>query len=280
MGGKKYLIVTADDLGLTKSINEGISKACREGVVKNVSVIPTGEAFEDALKTIKDLSLKEIGAHLSLTETKPVLKSSKFFKDHNQLFFDLFLKKVDLREVYLELKAQIELLSNSGVKITHINSHEHIHIIPEILNIFIALAKEFNIPAIRYPRNDRPARPLDVNDTYKKIILSYFSGRTKDIFKMSGLLYTDSFLGLLDAGKLKESLLIEMLNGLDGGVTELVCHPGFLSPEILEDYRWHKGCEEELFALTGDRIKNTIKGNEIRLITYGELLLVRSGEAL
>ena len=271
----KYLIVTADDLGLTESINEGISKAFREGIVKNVSVIPAGEAFEDALKTIKDLSLKEIGAHLSLTETKPILKSSKFFKDHNQLFFDLFLKRVDLREVHLELKAQIELLSNSGVKITHINSHEHIHLMPEILDIFIALAKEFNIPAIRYPRNDRPVRPLDLNDTYKKIILSYFSGRTKDIFKMSGLLYTDSFLGLLDAGKLKEGLLIEMLNGLSGGVTELVCHPGFLSPEVLEDYRWHKDCEEELFALTDSRIKNAIKNNNIRLITYGELPAVK-----
>ncbi|MDP2928936.1 MAG: ChbG/HpnK family deacetylase [Candidatus Omnitrophota bacterium] len=273
MSGVKYLIVTADDLGLTKSINEGISRACRDGIVKSVSVIPTGEAFEDALKTIKDLSLKEIGAHLSLTETKPILKSSKFFKDHNQLFFDLFLKRVDLREVYIELKAQIELLSNSGVKITHINSHEHVHIIPEILDIFIALAKEFNIPAIRYPRNDRAARPLDINDTYKKIILSHFSGRTKDIFKTSGLLYTDSFLGLLDAGKLKENLLMEMLNGLKNGITELVCHPGFLSPEVLEYYRWHMGCEEELFALTDDRIKNTIKNNNIRLITYGELPL-------
>ena len=276
----RYLIVTADDLGLTKSINEGISKAYREGVVNSISVIPAGEAFEGALETIKDLSLKEIGAHLSLTETKPILNSSKLFKNHNQFFFDLFLKKVDLREVYRELKAQLELLSSSGAKITHINSHEHIHIIPEILNIFITLAKEFNIPAIRYPRNDRPTKPLAINDIYKKAILSYFSGRTKGIFKASGLLYTDSFLGLLDAGKLKEHLLIEMLNGLGDGVTELVCHPGFLSPEVLEDYRWHMGCEEELFALTDSRIKKVIKNNEIRLITYGELLLIRSRKAL
>ena len=43
---EKYLIVTADDLGLTGSINEGIAKACAEGIVTAVSVIPTGEAFE------------------------------------------------------------------------------------------------------------------------------------------------------------------------------------------------------------------------------------------
>ncbi|MDP2929696.1 MAG: ChbG/HpnK family deacetylase [Candidatus Omnitrophota bacterium] len=275
MGGVKYLIITADDLGLTESINEGISKAYNDGVVNSVSVIPSGEAFEDALKTIKSLGLKEIGAHLSLTETRPVLNSSKFFKNHNQFFFDFLLKKVDSRGVYEELRAQLGLLSDSGAKITHINSHEHIHIVPEILNIFIALAKEFNIPAIRYPRNDRPAKLFTANDVYRKIMLSYFSGRTKETFKDSGLLYTDSFLGLLDAGKLKKQLLMEMLNGLKNGVTELVCHPGFLSPEVLEGYRWHRGCEEELLALTDNHVKKTIKNNEIQLITYGELSSVK-----
>jgi len=51
----KYLIVTADDLGLTKSINEGIAGACRDGVVTAVSVIPTGDAVDDALGLIKEL---------------------------------------------------------------------------------------------------------------------------------------------------------------------------------------------------------------------------------
>ncbi len=271
----KYLIVTADDLGLTKSVNEGIAKACREGIVSSVSVIPTGEAFGDAIRIVKDLGLKEIGAHLSLTETKPVLNSSKFFKNHNQFFFDAFFKKADQGGVYKELKAQIELLSNAGAKITHINSHGHIHIIPKVLDIFIALAKEFNIPAIRYPRSDRPAKPFAVNDIYKKVILSYFSGKTGDAFKSSGLLYTDHFLGLLDAGKLKEDILIEMLGGLKNGVTELVCHPGFLSPEVIDSYRWHLGAEAELFALTDKRIKNFINSNGIKLISYEDFLSLK-----
>jgi predicted glycoside hydrolase/deacetylase ChbG (UPF0249 family) len=267
----KRLIVTADDLGLAKSINEGITKAYREGIVNSVSVIPTGEALGDAVRIIKDLGLKEIGAHLSLTETKPLLKSSKYYKNHDLFFKDIIFGKIDLEVVKRELKAQLELLKNADTKITHINSHEHIHMVPEILNIFISLAKEFNIPALRYPRGDRPMRPFNINDLYKKSILSYFSGRTKDIFKSSGLLYTDHFLGLLDAGKLREDLLIEMLSGLKDGVTELVCHPGFLSPEVIDRYKWHIGAEGELFALTGHRVKSAIKENKIRLITYGEL---------
>ena len=272
----KYIIVTADDLGLARSINDGIAKACREGIVSSVSVIPTGEAFGDALKVIKDLGLKEIGAHLSLTETKPLLSSSKFYKNHNQFFKNIFFGKVDLEWVYKELKAQLELLKEADVKIAHINSHEHIHMIPEILNIFILLAKEFNISALRYPRRDRPVRPFDIMDLYKKSVLSYFSGRTARLFKSSGLLCTDHFLGFLDAGKLKEDLLIEMLDGLEDGVTELVCHPGFLSPEVVDNYKWHIGAEEELFTLTSCRVKSAIKNNGIRLITYGELPSIKS----
>ena len=271
----KQLIVTADDLGLTKSINEGIAKACREGIVSSVSVIPAGEAFADALKVIKDLALKEVGAHLSLTETKPLLSSSKFYKNHNQFFKDIFFGKADIEGFKRELKAQLELLKRAGVKITHINSHEHIHMIPEILNIFISLAKEFNIPALRYPRRDRPMRAFNIRDLYKKSVLSYFSGRSRDIFKSSGFLYTDYFLGLLDAGKLKEDLLIEMLGGLKDGVTELVCHPGFLSPEVVDNYRWHLGAEEELFALTDKRIKNFINNNGIKLISYEDFLALK-----
>jgi len=279
-GGVKYLIVTADDLGLAKSVNEGIAKAFRDGIVNSISVIPTGEAFEDALKIIKDLKLEEIGAHLALTETKPLLSSSKFYKNHNRFFKDIFFGKIAPDAIYKELKAQLELLKNAGVKITHINSHEHIHMVPGILDIFISLAKEFNIPALRYPRGDRPVRAFSIGDLYKKSILSYFSSHAARLFKSSGLLYMDHFLGLLDAGKLKEDLLIKMLGSLKDGVTELVCHPGFLSPEVLDSYKWHLGAEAELFALTEPRVKNAIKNNKIQLITYGELPLIRSGKGL
>ncbi len=271
----KYLIVTADDLGLAESINEGIARACREGIVSSVSVIPTGEAFEPALTVIKDLGLKEIGAHLALTETKPLLSSSKYYPNHNRFVIDVLFRQVDLGGIRKELEAQLELLKKAGLEITHMNSHEHIHMIPEILNIFISLAKQFNIPALRYPRQDRPIRPFNIMDFYKKSILSYFSGKTERSFKDSGLVFTDHFFGLLDAGRLKEDLLIGMLQGLEDGATEIVCHPGFLSPEVVDKYKWHLNAEEELFVLTDPLVKNAIKNNGINLISYGDLLTLK-----
>jgi predicted glycoside hydrolase/deacetylase ChbG (UPF0249 family) len=268
----KYLIVTADDMGLTKSINEGIVEACREGVVTAVSVIPTGEALQDALDAVKTLPFKDIGAHLSLTETKPLLSSSKFYKNHNRLFFDLLSGRVNMDNIYFELKAQAELLKKSGFKITHINSHEHVHIVPRILEIFIRIAKEYGIPAIRFPRTDRPANGIGLKDRYRKLVLAHFSSRISGAMKDSGLKYTDGFAGLLDAGRLDIDKVNAIISGLKEGVTELVTHPAYLSPEIFERYFWHKGGETELFALTDRKVKMALESHGVKLMGYGEMI--------
>lgn len=269
----KYLIVTADDLGLTRSINEGIARSISEGIVRSVSVIPTGEALEDAVKVIRDLKLSEIGAHLALTETRPILNSSHFYKSHNDFFFNFISGRIVLDDIYKELKSQLDVLRKMNIKITHINSHEHIHLMPKIMDIFIRLAKECDIPVLRYPRQDRKAKPGSLSDMYKKFILSYFAGQTKKAVYDSGLLVTDFFLGLLDAGRLNESALLENLRNLKNGVTELVTHPGFLSPEVLSDYSWHIRAEEELAALTSKRVIKAVSDNGIKLITFSEFLL-------
>lgn len=268
----KHLIITADDLGLARSINEGIAKAASEGVVTAVSVIPTGEAFEDAVAVLRNMPIKGIGAHLALSETRPILSGSVFYKNHNRFFLDLFFKKVNLDNIYRELKAQLDILKEAGLNITHINSHEHVHMIPQVLSIFIRLAGEYNIPAIRFPRLDRSPGALSVGENYKSFVLNYFTRRIEKDMAASGLVYTDFFMGLLDAGQLDIDRIKNMLGHLKDGVTEIVAHPGFLSPEVLGRYSWHMGAETELFALTDNRIKNFIKNNNIHLISYEEFI--------
>jgi len=271
----KYLIVTADDLGLAKSINEGIARACNEGVVTAASVIPSGAAFDDAVHMIGSLPFKSIGAHLALTEIKPLLSSSKFNKDHNSLFFSILSGRISRESMYAEFKAQLDLIKASGLTITHINSHEHIHMIPLVLEILIQLAKEYNIPAIRFPRGDRRPVGLSLKENYRSFVLNRFSGMMKNKLEGSGLIYTDHFMGLLDAGQLNIDKLKTIISNTEDGVTEIVAHPGFLSPEVLDNFSWHIGGETELFALTDNRIKNAVKNNGIKLITFDDFLALK-----
>jgi len=282
----KYLIVSADDFGLTKSINEGVIKAFKEGIVTNINFLPTGEAFEDALKLAGDIKLKEAAAHLALTGTVPVSgrgniptlvsERGRFFSGYVQFFLKFFLGKINSGEIYTELKNQLEVLKRTGIRITSLSSHEHVHMLPPLLKIFIKLAKEYNIPSIRYPRNDMLVPPLKLKKMYKKLILTLLDKGMASIMKESGIFYTDSMAGFLDSGSVNEDLLIDMLSAfLEKGTTELVVHPGFLGPEVLDRYRFHLNCETELFALTSPRIKRIIQDRNIKLITYGELLQIR-----
>ncbi|MBN1526292.1 MAG: ChbG/HpnK family deacetylase [Candidatus Omnitrophica bacterium] len=281
----KKLIVNADDLGLAKSINEGIARACREGIVTFISPIPSGEAFDDAARLAAELKLEEIGAHLALSETVPVTdpariptlvtKEGRFYPHHNEFLLKFFLGMVKRDEIYLELKNQLERLRKLNIRITNISSHEHVHMVPEILKIFVRLAKEYDIPSIRYPRGEGGPVPLAPAKFYRSIVLSCFEKRMGDIARKSGLAYTGHFRGFLDSGDLNEGALIGIIGGLQDGTTELVCHPGFLGPEVVDRYRWHINCETELFALTSPRVRKALDNKSVKLISYKDLLLER-----
>lgn len=281
----KYLIVTADDFGLSKSINEGIVKAYREGIVTSLNLMPAGWAFEDAIALAGSIKLEEAGAHLSLTETSPVANpraiptlvtgKGAFHKTHTQFFLKLFLNRIERKHIYTELKEQLDRLKETGIRINHISSHEHIHMMPYVLDIFIELAKEYGIPAIRYPRKERLVWPFTVKKICRRLLLSYLEKGMRKILDNSGLLCTDKFLGFLDSGKIRENVLSGMFASLQEGTTELVTHPGFLSPEVLDRCIFYSNCETELAALTSRRVKDIIADNGIRLIKYSEFIAMK-----
>jgi len=285
----KQLIVTADDFGLTESINKGIEKAYGEGIVSYLNFMPAGEAFEDALEFTKRVRLDEMGAHLSLTQNKPltdpakiptlVAKDGRFHRNYGNFLANFFLGRIDTGEIRLELKNQLDALGRADVLITSLSSHEHIHMVPDILDIFIKLAKECKIPYVRCLRSESLIPPVTMKKLYKNFALSLFVRNMEYILKESGMDFTDNFLGFLDSGNLQESILLKMLGSLKDGTTELVCHPGFAGPEVLDRCVFHANCETELSALTGRNVKALIRDGEIRLIKYGGIIAEGAGPA-
>ena len=277
----KRLIVAADDFGMTKSINEGILKACREGIVTAINVMPSGKAFDDAVASLKEIGRQEVGAHLALTESSPVTdrnriptlvrKDGTFFSNHPVFFIDLYSGKVSRDEIRVELKNQLERLVRSGLRVVNLSSHEHIHMMPSIMKIFISLAEEYKIPSIRYVHETGFAGRLSLKKIYKALLFSLVGIVSGRILDKARVPHADNFLGFLDSGRITEEALIGMLDHIPDGITELVCHPGFLSPEILEGYPFHLDCEKELFAVTSRRVKMKLKEKQIELAGYGDI---------
>ena len=276
----KYLIVSADDLGLSESIDRGIIRGYEDGIVTALNVIPTGKAFYDAMALVRVTKAKEVSAHLALTETGPVSEAGKvasliaedgaFHKNYSGFLADFLRNKIDPGQVYVELKNQMERIRETGFTVASLSSHQHIHMLPGILEIFIRLAKEYNVPSIRYLHNDRFAYPYSAKKIFKKMILGYFGRRLKRSLDGSAILYTDNFLGFFDSGNITEDTLIKMLNTLPEGMTELVTHPGYISAEVLDRCVFHSNCETDLAALTSRRVRKVITDNGIKLITFGE----------
>ena len=278
----KQLIIAADDFGLTKSVNEGIVRAHEEGIVTSINLLPSGDAYGDALRFAKDIGLDEAGAHLALTETKAVADPAaipslvdtdgNFYEGHLGFFAKFIAGAIDLDQVHVEWKAQLDKALASGIRITNLSSHEHIHMAPRLLEIIISLAKEYNIPAIRYPHSDRSFAPAGIKVLYKKLALNYFAGHMEAALKAAGIVSPDHFLGFFDSGNITEKVLTAIMDNLEDGTTELVCHPGFLGPEVLEKYTFHKNCEAELFAITSPLVKKRAEEKHVSLVSYAEFL--------
>lgn len=278
----KQLIVAADDFGLTKSVNEGIARSYEEGIVTSLNLLPSGEAFDDALSLAKKIGLDEAGAHLALTETTALTGPSaitslvdadgRFYRGHADFLLKYISGAINLDEVYLEWKAQLKRARETGINITNLSSHEHIHMLPKLLNILISLAKEYNIPAIRYPHAESSKSRCNVKTVVKAMALSIFEGNMARVIRASGMAAPEHFMGFLDSGNITEKVLLDMLANLKDGTTELVCHPGFLGPEVLDRYTFHKNSEAELFALTSRRVKKLADEKEISLVSYAEFL--------
>ena len=80
-------------------------------------------------------------------------------------------------------------------------------------------------------------------------------------------------VGVVESGHLTEPVLLDVLTKIPHGVTELVCHPGYLSEELLLDFG-APGYErdKELAALTSSVVREHLEAQGIVLTTFREVL--------
>lgn len=266
---RKFLIVNADDFGLSEEISKGIITAHEKGIVTSTSVVTNGKYFLQGIQLVKDREL-DVGVHLSFVGgERPLTGPISGLVDENGLFFKGFkdviprvlTNRYDRRALRNELFEQTALLRDAGIRLSHIDSHQHLHILPGIREIVVEIAKNFSIRWIRLPRPGYASFfGLGMN------ILSIMLGHK---LKNNRLNYVDHFEGFERSGSLNEKALAGIITDLKEGATELIVHPGY---DASGDYDWKYGWEEELKALCSGNIKSLVKEKEIRLKRFSELL--------
>jgi len=161
----KFLIVHADDLGLSYSFNAGIRESYKKGFLRSTCLRTNGPAFKEAVEEIiPDCDGIGIGVHLNLVEGRScrqnISKISKLCEadgTYKVNFLNLLSgsykkDKILLSEIKDDFRDQIETVFRNNISPDHLNSHQHIHAIPSIFRIVCELAREYEIPFVRLPK--------------------------------------------------------------------------------------------------------------------------------
>lgn len=261
----KTLIINADDYGLTEGINKGIIEGYRKGIIKDMSLIAGGEAYESAVNLARKNNIKNLGVHIVLSDSQKIPDKCYRFP------WGYFLGTVDRERVYSEVKGQIEKVRRDGFNITHLDSHQHIHMAHEILKIFIRAAKESGINYIRFPREQLTVDITDLKNTAKSVFLKAIVALSGKTLADSGLKFTDSFYGHFYSGRLYPARLVKFLSGLKDGVAEISCHPGYFTADMEGIYTWHRNCDHELAALLSPVFSDALTKYDIKLASFSDI---------
>ena len=259
------LIVNADDFGFTRDVNEGIVEAHRNGILTAATLMANGNAFDDAIGLARQTPTLDVGCHLVLVQGQSVADASRALPATiPELVRALFRRELP---VYEELLAQVRKIVRAGIRPTHLDTHKHTHLLPPVLDAVARLAREFRIPWIR--------RPFDFGiDTRARITKSAIAvglrvTRPGFARALGDLKMTDHFAGFQMTGNLRQANLVEMLERLPEGLTEFMCHPGKLGPELrAAATRLKESREIELAALVAPEVRRVIERRGIQLVNY------------
>lgn len=265
----KNLIINSDDYGRSPDISRGIRDAHLKGVVTSTTCmmnIPT--TVDDIAIALRETPQLGLGVHLVLTMGRPISASETVSSaiDEKGNFFKYTpfvenLPKLNINEVKAEWRTQIEtFIKAAGRKPTHIDSHHHSSFFtPSLFRGMLELAKEYDC-AIRFPFTNNVSAELE--ETFKEIpnLIKEFNPRHPDVF----------IVDFYDEKATHEELL-GIINNVETGSTEIMCHPGYVIDAFVQESVYNKQRETELKILTDPSIKQTIQACNIELITFAEL---------
>jgi hopanoid biosynthesis associated protein HpnK len=285
----KLLIVNADDFGLEEEINAGIVEAHARGVVTTTSLMANGAAFEQAVELARANPSLDVGAHLALTrgpslvggplleprEVPGLVKGDGLFsKSPVALGARLALGLVSPLQIRKELRAQMEKIRATGLRITHVDGHQHVHLMPQVFRVVVELAREFDVKWLRLPaRWLRPGEGPGAGASRRLQggLLSGLAARNRRAMERAGLRSADYYAGFDFAGRLLEDEIERIIETLPDGVVELSCHPGSDDARLSRNHPWGYGWRRELEALCSSRMREAVEKSGARLIGYSSV---------
>lgn len=253
MTDRRILIINADDLGYTRGVNDAIQQCSVTGILRSSTLMANAAAFDHAVAMARDNANLDVGVHLVLTKLPPVAPPSKLTglvdeygclpRTPWELMVAILEGRISREAIREELSSQIGKVLDHGLKPTHLDSHKHVHVMPQVLEIVIELAKKLAIPWVRNPFDETPffrlLRLLDAPATSSfciqhlkaQLLAAWRTSFFKRIRK-AGIRTPHHFFGVSLTGIWNKPAAIQLLEDLPPGISEWMLHPGNCDQEL------------------------------------------------
>jgi len=284
-GAPKQLIVTGDDFGLSVPVNEAVSQAHQKGILTSTSLMVTAPEVDDAVARAKDLPNLNVGLHLVLSNGHACLPASdipdlvnangefsnKLVSSGIKMFFNASVKQ----QVKDEIRAQFEAFKATGLRLDHVNAHNHMHLHPTIFDAIIEIGKDYGMDAVRVP-DEKPLKSL-IDSRREKItrfvswlLLKPFTSRMKKRLIQNNIKFNTHVFGFHHTGHMNLDTLVRILPNLEDGLSEIYLHPATEPWDGIDPGAKDYEFEAEYKALIHPRIKRIIEKFSIELTSFNE----------
>ena len=236
--------IIADDYGMSAEVNTAISELVCKNVISKVSVM-ANDSFQYSPDDIKGA---ETGLHVNLLSyAKGVGINPKTKLSPLKLLYFVVSGKMDINKIMENIKLQHAILEQKGFKVSHMDTHQHVHIVPKILEALISYARANRIGKIRCITMEPGHLFFYLSSLARfgfmaqmpKIILLYLAGILMKIkLDRVHIGYCKNLIVMpLAEGGDYEGFLNEMINRFKDSDAELVTHPAFeMNTDRLDDY--------------------------------------------
>ena len=288
------LIINADDFGLTPGINRAIAELHDAGALTSATLMANGPAFEDAVQIARARPNLGVGCHIVLTDGEPVSAPDQIpslLDDKaphraqlrpSLLAFHLavFTGRIKPADIARETHAQIARLQSAGIRITHLDTHKHTHLLPSVARIVVAAAERMGIPAVRNPYEPEWATSISHASATRRLqirMLNRLRGRFFDLpeIRSGAVVTTGGTVGVSATGTLDEPMLRTLLRHAPEGTWEFVTHPGYNDRDLdAVTTRLRSTREIEYKALLSafaSSASDSLNPHALELIHYAEL---------
>jgi chitin disaccharide deacetylase len=233
----KRLIVTADDFGAAREVNDAVEAAHREGILTAASLMIAAPAAADAIARARRLPSLRVGLHVVLADGRPLLPASalshlldrdgRFRSNLTALGVAVACSRRARGELAAEIAAQFAAFRDSGLRLDHCNAHKHLHLHPVIAELLIRIGRRFGMRAVRVPLEPvRVLRKVEPRTSGTSAALTVpFALTLRRRLRAAGLFSADWLFGLRWSGQMRRGRLLGLIRNLPPGLSEIYLHP-------------------------------------------------------